>query len=155
MRKSLVGLAIMALLLCGGTATASQQSRAQINFERIISALDSPEMAKPVAAALSANSELQIPEKKVPSKDATTISLIGTVVLTETDFLSDGTPITVGLMNVNLPIHQQVYFSCIGGSIWVQCIPSGRRKLDGFLLAGDDVAFDSFLNLVIVTKLTK
>jgi len=61
----------------------------------------------------------------------------------------------VGVMTVKVPIQQQIYFSCIGGSIWSQCVPTGRRKLDGFILAGDGVAFDSYLNLVVVTKLTK
>jgi len=155
MRKPLVALAITVFLLCGGAVTASQQSHVQIDLERIITAIDSPQMAQHVAAALSANPDSQAPEKKVPSKDATSISLTGTVLLTQTDFLSDGTPITVGVMNVNLPIHQQIYFSCIGGSIWAQCVPTGRRKLDGFLLAGDGVAVETYLNLVIVTKLTK
>ncbi len=155
MRKHLVALAIMVLLLCGGAVSATQHTRVQINLERIITAMGSPQMAPQIAAALSANSESQSLEKKVPSKDATSISLTGTILQTETDFLSDGTPITVGVMNVNLPIHQQIYFSCVGGSIWAQCIPTGRRKLDGFVLAGDDSAFEAYLNLVVVTKLTK
>lgn|GEM_PF-4411355 len=155
MRKPLIAFAIMALLVCGGAASAAQQGRVQIDLQRIITALGSPQMAAQVAAARSANSEPQSLEKKVPPKDATSISLTGTVLLTETDFLSDGTPVTVGVMNVNLPIHQQIYFSCIGGSIWAQCIPTGRRKLDGFVVAGDDNAFEAYLNLVVVTKLTK
>ncbi len=155
MRTPLLIIGMIALLFCGGTAGAAQKNRVQIELERIISAIDSPQMAQRIATELAAHLEPQFPEKKVPTKDATTVSLVGTVVFTDTDFLSDGTPITVGVMNVNTPLHQQVYFSCIGGSIWTQCISTGRRKLDGFLLAGDDVAFDAFLNLVIVTKLTK
>jgi hypothetical protein len=154
--KNLVALlAFGALVLYGGVASAAQNNGAQINLERIIGAMDSPRMAPLVAAARSANAEPQAWEKKVPAKDATTVSLTGTILQTDTDFLSDGTPITVGIINLNLPIHQEIYFSCIGGSIWSQCIPTGRRKLDGFLLAGDGISEDVFVNLIIVTKLTK
>ena len=155
MRRPLTALTIVALSLCGGTAMASEQSRIQNNLDRIIDTMTSPGVAQRIAAALPANPESSILEKKVSSKDATTLSLTGTILLTETDFLSDGTPFTVGVLNVNLPIHQEIYFSCVGGSIWSQCIPTGRRKLDGFILAGDGDVTEVYLNFVFVTKLTK
>ena len=155
MRNRLLVTMIAAFLLWGGMASAAQKGRVQIDLERIISSISSPQMAPLVAAALSAGAEPQALEKKVPAKDATTVSLTGTILETQTDFLDDGTPITAGVMNVNLPLHQQIYFSCIGGAIWSQCIPTGRRKLDGFLLAGDGVSSEVFLNFVVVTKLTR
>lgn len=131
-------------------AVTPEEARA-LRAARIVTALE----AQPglVAAAQAAAAE-QPREKAVSKTDKNSFTVIGNVFFYDSDFLSDGTPITVGVADVKKPFAQEIYFSCLG-SLASTCRALGRRQLEGFLLAGDGESTDEYLHFLIVTKVKK
>jgi hypothetical protein len=149
--------ALAALVLVAISATAFAAGNGPsfgVQAERIIAMLNAkPEL---VAAARAAALEPANPKDKAVSKvDKNSFTIIGNVLAYDSDFLSDGTPITVGVASVSRPVGQDIYFSCIGGSIANSCRGLGRRQLDGWLLAGDGDETEEYLHFLVVTKLKK
>lgn len=155
MRKTWLVLAVVALAALGAvTARAAGQGEEERELAervaRIAAALDArPEL---VAAAREAQAELpQLPEKAVSRIDKNLFQIIGRVFLWDSDFLSDGTPLTVVVAEVNRPIRQNAYVACLG-SLAAPCRATGRRAFDGYLLSSAD---DEFLYLLLATKVKK
>ncbi|MFL6289633.1 MAG: hypothetical protein ACJ759_01940 [Thermoanaerobaculia bacterium] len=152
-------IALVALILAAVSMTGSAVTREEafgVRAARIVAALEAqPELvAAARAAAIAATAPDQTREKAVSKVDKNSFTLIGNVFFYDTDFLSDGTPITVGVADVRRPAQQDIYFSCIG-SLAATCRALGRRQLDGWLLAGDGVNSDEYLHFLIVTKVKK
>jgi len=152
-RKAAV--AALILVAISATAFAAKAPSFGVQAERIIAMLNAkPELV--AAAQAAAVVEPANPKEKAVSKvDKNAFTIIGNVLVYDSDFLSDGTPITVGIARVNRPVGQDIYFSCIGGSIANACRGLGRRQLDGWLLTGDGVESEEYLNFIVVTKLKK
>ena len=147
-RKIAAAVAVLAAIASTGWAGTREERVA-----RIMAAIESkPEL---VAAARAAAMTPEQPREKAVSKiDKNSFTLIGNVVFYDSDFLSDGTPITVGVAEVRKPLQQDIYFSCLG-SLASACRALGRRQLDGWLLAGDGVSTDEYLHFLIATKVKK
>lgn len=144
-------LATLSTALWAGTREESFGVRAA----RMVAALDARPDLVAAARAAAAQSADQTPGRAVSRTDKDSFTVIGNVFIYDTDFLSDGTPITVGIADVLKPVRQDIYFSCIGGSIASACRGIGRRQIDGWLLAGDGTNTDEYLNFLIVTKVRK
>ena len=154
MRMHKIAAAVMVLAAIPAMASAGTREEAlALRAARIVAQLEAqPEL---VAAAKAAAMTPDQPRGNAVSKvDKNSFTLIGNVFFYETDFLSDGTPITVGVAEVKKPALQDIYFSCLG-SLASPCRALGRRQLDGWLLAGDGVNSDEFLHFLIVTKVKK
>lgn len=149
-RKMAAAVVVLAAMAATASAVTPEEARA-LRAARIVAALE----AQPglVAAAQAASAE-QPREKAVSKTDKNAFTLIGSVFFYDSDFLSDGTPITVGVADVKKPFLQEIYFSCLG-SLASTCRALGRRQLEGFLLAGDGVNTDEYLHFLIVTKVKK
>ena len=150
--KIAAAVVVLAAVASSVSAVTPEEARG-VRAARIVAALEAqPEL---VAAARAAAMTPDQPREKAVSKvDKNSFTLIGNVVFYDTDFLSDGTPITVGVAQVKKPLLQDIYFSCIG-SLASTCRTLGRRQLEGWLLAGDGVNTDEFLHFLIVTKVKK
>lgn len=154
MRILKIAAAVMVLAAVSTVASAgSREDAFALRAARIVAQLEAqPEL---VAAAKAAAMSPDQPREKAVSKiDKNSFILIGNVFFYDTDFLSDGTPITVGVAEVKKPALQDIYFSCLG-SLASTCRALGRRQLEGWLLAGDGVNSDEFLHFLIVTKVKK
>lgn len=145
-----IAAAVAVLAVVASTAWAGTREE---RVARIMAALEAqPEL---VAAARAAALTPEPPREKAVSKvDKNAFTLIGNVFFYDTDFLDDGTPITVGVAEVRRPLLQEIYFSCLG-SLASPCRALGRRQLEGWLLAGDGVSSDEYLHFLIVTKVKK
>jgi hypothetical protein len=154
MRIRKIAAAVVVLAAISATVSAVTREEAfGVRAARIVAELE----AQPglVAAARAAAMTPDQPREKAVSKvDKNSFTLIGNVFFYDSDFLSDGTPITVGVAQVKKPAVQDIYFSCIG-SIASTCRALGRRQLEGWLLAGDGVNTDEYLHFLIVTKVKK
>lgn len=150
MRIRKIAAAVVVLAAFASTGWAGTREE---RVARIMAALEAqPEL---VAAARAAALTPEQPREKAVSKvDKNSFTLIGNVFFYDTDFLDDGTPITVGVADVRRPLQQEIYFSCIG-SLASTCRALGRRQLDGWLLTGDGVSSDEYLHFLIVTKVKK
>ena len=149
-------IAAAALILAAISMTGSAVTREEafeVRAARIVAALEAqPELV--AAARAAAMTPDQTRERAVSKVDKNSFTLIGNVFFYNSDFLSDGTPITVGVADVKKPARQDIYFSCIG-SLATTCRAIGRRQLEGWLLAGDGVSTDEYLHFLIVTKVKK
>ena len=154
MRMLKIAAAVMVLAAVSTMASAGTREEAlALRAARIVAQLEAqPELV--AAAKAAAMTPDQAREKAVSKVDKNSFTLIGNVFFYDTDFLSDGTPITVGVAEVKKPALQEIYFSCLG-SLASTCRAFGRRQLDGWLLAGDGVNSDEFLHFLIVTKVKK
>ena len=154
MRIPKIAAAVVVLAAISATVSAVTREEAlSVRAARIVAQLEA--QPKLVAAARAAAVTPDQPREKAISKvDKNSFTLIGNVFFYDTDFLSDGTPITVGVAEVKKPLLQDIYFSCIG-SLASSCRTLGRRQLEGWLLAGDGVSSDEFLHFLIVTKVKK
>lgn len=154
MRIRKIAAAAVALAAISATVwAATREESFDVRAARIVAALD----AQPglVAAAQAAAQGADQPREKAVSKtDKNSFTLIGNVFFYDSDFLSDGTPITVGVADVRKPLQQEIYFSCLG-SLASACRALGRRQLEGWLLAGDGTNTDEYLHFLIVTKVKK
>jgi hypothetical protein len=154
MRIPKIAAAVVVLAAVSTAVSAVTREEAlAVRAARIVAQLE----AQPslVAAARAAAMTPDQPRERAVSKvDKNSFTLIGNVFFYDTDFLSDGTPITVGVAEVKKPLLQDIYFSCIG-SLASSCRALGRRQLEGWLLAGDGVSSDEFLHFLIVTKVKK
>ena len=150
---AVVVLAAVSAMISTRASAVTREEALGVRAARIVAVLEArPEL---VAAARAAAMTPDQPREKAVSKvDKNSFTLIGNVVFYDTDFLSDGTPITVGVAQVKKPLLQEIYFSCIG-SLASTCRALGRRQLEGWLLAGDGVSSEEFLHFVIVTKVKK
>ena len=153
MRIPKIAAAVMVLAAIAPLSAVTREEALGLRAERIMAALEArPEL---VAAARAAAMTPDAPRENAVSKiDKNSFTLIGNVFFYDTDFLSDGTPITVGVAEVKKPALQDIYFSCLG-SLAATCRSLGRRQLDGWLLAGDGESSDEFLHFLIVTKVKK
>jgi len=155
MRIRKIAAAVVALAAVSTTLSAVTREEAfAVRAARIVAQLEAqPEL---VAAARAASMSTDQPRERAVSKvDKNSFTVIGNVFLYDTDFLSDGTPITVGVAQVKKPTLQDIDFSCVGGSIASTCRALGRRQLEGWLLAGDGTNTDEYLHFLIVTKVKK
>jgi hypothetical protein len=154
---AVVVLAAISATISVKVSAATREEAFAVGAARIVAQLEAqPELvAAARAAAMSPNQPDQLRENAVSKVDKNSFIVIGNVYLYDTDFLSDGTPITVGIAQVKKPALQDIYFSCIGGSIASACRSLGRRQLEGWLLAGDGVSSDEYLHFLIVTKVKK
>ena len=151
MRKLvLVAVAMVVLGSMAGSAAQRAEDSFDARVARIAAALDArPDL---VAGAQAAAAELhQLPEKAVSRTDKNSFSVIGNVYFWDTDFLSDGTPLTVVAADVKRPVHQDAWVACLG-ALANSCRGTGRRGFDGWLLASAD---DEFLYLLIATKVKR
>lgn len=146
-------LATVSTTAFAGTAATKEQSL-KLRAARMVAALDARPDLVAAAKTAAAQSLEQPGERAVSRTDKDAFTIIGSVFIYDTDFLSDGTPITVGIMDVARPLRQDLYFSCIG-SIASACRGTGRRQLEGWLLAGDGEETEEYLNFIIVTKVKK
>ena len=155
MRIRQIAAAVVVLAAISATVSAVTREEAfAVRAARIVAQLEAqPELV--AAARAAAMSPDQSRENAVSKVDKNSFTLIGNVVFYDSDFLSDGTPITIGVAQVKKPGLQDIYFSCIGGSIASACRGLGRRQVEGWLLAGDGVETDEYLHFLIVTKLKK
>lgn len=155
MRIPKIAAAVVVLAAISATVASAitPEEALGLRAARIVAQLEAqPEL---VAAARAAAMTPDQPREKAVSKiDKNSFTLIGNVFFYDSDFLSDGTPITVGVAQVKRPALQDIYFSCLG-SLASTCRALGRRQLDGWLLAGDGVNTDEFLHFLIVTKVKK
>lgn len=155
MRIPKIAAAVVVLAAISATVSSAitREEALGLRAERIKAQLEAqPEL---VAAARAAAMTPDQPREKAVSRiDKNSFTLIGNVFFYDSDFLSDGTPITVGVAEVKRPAVQDIYFSCIG-SLANTCRALGRRQLDGWLLAGDGVSTDEYLHFLIVTKVKK
>ena len=157
MRIPKIAAALVVLAAISATVSAAsavtREEALGLRAARIVAALEAqPEL---VAAARAAAMTPDQPREKAVSKtDKNSFTVIGSIFFYDTDFLSDGTPITVGVAEVKRPLLQDIYFSCIG-SLASTCRTLGRRQLEGWLLAGDGVSTDEYLHFLIVTKVKK
>ena len=154
MRIPKIAAAVVVLAAISATVSAVTREEAfAVRAARIVAQLEAqPEL---VAAARAAAMTPDQPRENAVSKvDKNSFTLIGNVVFYNSDFLSDGTPITVGVADVKKPARQDIFFSCIG-SLATTCRALGRRQLEGWLLAGDGASADEFLHFLIVTKVKK
>ena len=160
MRIHKIAVAVAALAAISATVStaraATREEAFGVRAARIVAQLEAqPELvAAARAAAMSPNQPDRARENAVSKVDKNSFTVIGNVFLYDSDFLSDGTPITVGIAQVKKPLLQDIYFSCIG-SLASTCRALGRRQLEGWLLAGDGVSSDEFLHFLIVTKVKK
>jgi len=149
-------IAAAAVVLAALSATAWAATREEsfgVRAARIVAALDAkPELV--AAARAAAMSQDQPRGNAVSKSDKNSFTLIGNVFFFDTDFFSDGTPITVGVADVRKPLQQDIFFSCIGNLAFT-CRALGRRQLEGWLLAGDGINTDEYLHFLIVTKVKK
>lgn len=151
--KIAAAVAVLAAVSATMSFAITREEALGLRAERIKAALEArPELV--AAARAAAMTPDQAREKAVSKIDKNSFTLIGNVFFYDTDFLSDGTPITVGVAEVKRPAVQDIYFSCIG-SLASTCRALGRRQLDGWLLAGDGVNTDEYLHFLIVTKVKK
>ena len=156
MRIYKIAAAVLILAVISTAAWSGTREEAfGIRAARLVAALDArPDLVAAAKAAAAAQSLDQSRETAVSRTDKNSFTVIGTIFIYDTDFLSDGTPITVGIADVLRPVRQDVYFSCIGSTASA-CRAIGRRQLEGWLLAGDGVEVDEYFNLLIVTKVKK
>ena len=161
MRISKIAAAVVVLAAISATVSsrvsaATREEAFAVRAARIVAQLEAqPELvASARAAAMSPKQPDQLRENAVSRVDKNSFTLIGNVFFYDFDFLSDGTPITVGVAQVKKPLLQDIYFSCIG-SLATPCRALGRRQLEGWLLAGDGVSSDEFLHFLIVQKVKK
>jgi hypothetical protein len=137
-----------------------------------LAAAENPMMAK--AAALYESAVVHAPagtapftfDKKgtpVPRKDATTLSITGTISdVLGFDYLDDGTPFALIQVTPHFPATQDILVGCIGNAAYT-CYKAhiGKRaKLDGTILSAtlldpnDPDTPDPFWNLATMTKIT-
>ena len=154
MRMRKIAAAVMVLASISAMASAGTREEAlALRAARIVAQLEAqPELV--AAAKAAAMTPDRVRENAVSKVDKNSFTLIGNVFFYESDFLSDGTPITVGVAEIKKPALQDIYFSCLG-SLASTCRALGRRQLEGWLLAGDGVNSDEFLHFLIVTKVKK
>lgn len=157
-RKIAAAVVVLAAISAAVSAVsaASREEAFGVRAARIVAALEAqPKLvAAARAAAMTRDQPDQTRETAVSKVDKNSFTLIGNVFFYDADFLSDGTPITVGVAEVKRPAVQDIYFSCIG-SLASACRSLGRRQLEGWLLAGDGVSSDEYLHFLIVTKVKK
>ncbi len=153
-RKIAAAVVVLAAVSAAVSTAATREEAFAVRAARIVAQLEAqPQLV--AAARAAAMSPDQPRENAVSKVDKNSFTLIGNVVFYNSDFLSDGTPITIGVAQVKKPGLQEIYFSCIGGSISSACRGLGRRQVEGWLLAGDGVETDEYLHFLIVTKLKK
>jgi hypothetical protein len=152
---AVVVLAAVSAMISTRASAVTREEALGVRAARIVAALEAqPELVAAARAAAISPAISPEREKAVSKVDKNSFTLIGSVVFYDTDFLSDGTPITVGVAQVKKPLLQDIYFSCIG-SLALTCRALGRRQLEGWLLAGDGVNTDEYLHFLIVTKVKK
>jgi hypothetical protein len=152
-RKIAAAVVVLAAISATVSSAVTREEAFGVRAARIVAELE----AQPglvAAARAAAMTPDQLREKAVSKVDKNSFTLIGNVFFYDSDFLSDGTPITVGVAQVKKPAVQDIYFSCLG-SLASTCRALGRRQLEGWLLAGDGVNTDEYLHFLIVTKVKK
>ena len=122
-----------ALLVLSGTAFAQQRPSSS-----------SPALQKALQEymrqAENARAEEGFPLKAVPRTDKAESTVIGTVVLVDsTNFLDDGTPFRIVVVQSKKPINQNVFVVCLGSSSNTSC---------GRLITGRRVSFTSDLLII-------
>ena len=138
-RKIAAAVVVLAAVSAVAVSAVTREEALAVRAARIVAALEA--QPKLVAAArAAAMTPDQTRETAVSKVDKNAFTLIGNVFFYDTDFLSDGTPITVGVAEVKKPAVQDIYFSCIGSTMASACRSLGRRQLEGWLLAGDGVS---------------